>query len=91
MMREMKSKSGTAARVVAALVLGGGLLTGLSGCNNAFQGGATGGILGALGGFGLGSLNGNAGKGAAGGAILGAIGGAILGDQNARNGRSLDY
>jgi hypothetical protein len=57
---------------------------GLTGCNNALSGGATGAGLGALAGMGLGSLSGDMGKGAAAGAIIGAVGGAIIGDQNAR-------
>lgn len=80
-----------AGRLVAALAVGAAVLFGMSGCNNAIQGGATGAALGALGGFGLGALGGHAGVGAAGGAIIGGIGGAILGDQNARSGRTLDY
>jgi Glycine zipper len=89
MMRQL-SKRGV--RTVA-VALGGVLLTGLSGCNDAMQGGASGAALGALAGMGLGSLSGNMGKGAAAGAIIGGLGGAILGDQNARRsgGGGMDY
>lgn len=59
---------------------------GLTGCDNALQGGASGAGLGALAGMGIGSLSGNMGKGAVIGAIGGAVGGAILGDQNRRRG-----
>lgn len=71
---------------VAALVLSA---AGLSGCNNALQGGTSGAALGALAGMGIGSLTGDMGKGAAIGAITGAISGGILGDQNRRS--SNDY
>lgn len=69
----------------------GFMSTGLSGCNDAFSGGASGAALGALAGMGLGSLSGDMGKGAAAGAIIGGLGGAILGDQNRRNSGGRDY
>jgi len=73
-------------KVVTTLVLGGSVILGASGCDNALQGGASGAALGALAGMGLGSLSGNMGAGAAAGAIVGGLGGAILGDQNRRHG-----
>ena len=71
---------------VAALVLSA---AGLSGCNNALQGGTSGAALGAVAGMAIGSFSGNMGEGAAIGAITGAISGGVLGDQNRR--RSSDY
>lgn len=73
------ARLGTAAACVAVLL-------GVSGCNNAWEGGAAGAGLGALAGMGIGSLSGDMGKGAAAGAIIGGLGGAILGDQNSRRG-----
>lgn len=76
---------GRIARFGATAVLCVGTVAGLSGCDNAVEGGASGAALGALVGMGLGSLSGNMGKGAAAGALVGGLGGAILGDQNRRN------
>jgi surface antigen len=78
--RTMQVRCTLTALTAAAL-----LATGLTGCNNAQEGVASGAALGALAGFGLGSLSGDAGKGAAAGAIIGGLGGLVLGDQNRRN------
>ncbi|MBX3364225.1 MAG: hypothetical protein KF866_05605 [Phycisphaeraceae bacterium] len=78
-------------RVAAMCALGAVLAAGSTGCNNAVEGGLTGGALGALGGLAIGSLTGNAGAGAATGAILGGIGGAVIGDQNHRHSRPINY
>lgn len=59
--------------------------TSLVGCNNAVEGGVSGGGMGALAGLGIGSLFGMAGEGAAIGAIGGAVVGSVIGDQNERN------
>ncbi len=73
-------------RSLAAAVVALGALVGMSGCENAVQGGITGAGLGALAGMGLGSLSGDMGKGAAAGAILGGLAGTYIGDQNYRRG-----
>jgi hypothetical protein len=72
----------TKAAAITALALG--ITSGLSGCNNALEGGISGAGLGALAGMGIGSMSGDMGEGAAIGAIGGAILGGILGDQNRR-------
>jgi hypothetical protein len=73
-------------RSLAVFAAGATMTAGLSGCNNALEGGTSGAALGALAGMGIGSLSGDMGKGAAAGAIGGAILGGILGDQNRRGG-----
>jgi len=84
-MNEVSARKGGMLRSLSVLVASSAMLVGMTGCDNALQGGATGAALGALAGMGLGSLTGNMGAGAAAGAIIGGLGGGILGDQNRRN------
>ncbi len=91
MMHATENRNRRFVGVVAALIAGGAMATTMSGCNNAFEGGASGAGLGALVGMGLGSLGGNMGAGAAAGALIGGLGGAVIGDQNARNGTHVNY
>jgi hypothetical protein len=83
--RNDRGSMSKAGRLGAAMLVAVGSVLGMSGCDNAVEGGASGAALGALVGLGLGSLTGDMGKGAAAGALVGGLGGAILGDQNRRN------
>jgi hypothetical protein len=86
-MARTKSSTRMIGRTIAAGTLGGLLVFGTVGCNNAGEGALSGAALGSLAGLGIGSLYGEAGNGAAIGAIAGGVGGAVLGDQNQRNER----
>lgn len=78
-------------RLTAAALVGGVMVVGTTGCNNAAEGAFSGAAIGALAGMGLGSLSGNMGKGAAAGAILGGVSGMLVGDQNMRRDYSPSY